>query len=87
VIERSWVSPDGRSWTFRPRPEVRKAETDTHVVLLAESLGEIRVVSCFRAEWESPAPDLGGLLARSVPEGGSRGVGPPPTTKPSTEPY
>jgi len=70
------VSSDGRIWTFRPRSEVRKGETDTHVVLLAESLGETRIVSCLRVEWESAATDLGGLLARSVPEGGSRGVGP-----------
>ena len=70
------VSSDGRIWTFRPRPEVRKDETDTHVVLLVESLGETRIVSCLRTEWESPATDLAGLLARSVPEGGSRGVSP-----------
>jgi hypothetical protein len=70
------VSSDGRIWTFRPRSEVRKDETDTHVVLLAESLGETRIVSCLRREWESATTDLAGLLARSVPEGGSRGVGP-----------
>jgi hypothetical protein len=70
------VSPDGRTWTFRPRSEVRKDETDTHVVLLAESLGETRIVSCLRVEWETATTDLAGLLARSVPEGGSRGVGP-----------
>jgi hypothetical protein len=71
------VSSDGRIWTFRPRSEVRKDETETHVVLLAESLGETRIVSCLRAEWESTTTDLADLLARSVPEGGSRGVGPP----------
>jgi hypothetical protein len=89
VAERSWVSSDGRTWIFRPRPDVRKHETDTHVVLLAESLGETRIVSCLRAEWESIVPDLGGLFARSVPEGGSRGVGPGPAPKaePSDEPY
>jgi len=89
VAERSWVSSDGRTWTFRPRPEVRKDETDTHVVLLVESLGETRIVSCLRAEWEGLEPDLGDLLARSVPEGGSRGVGPRPAheAKPSDEPY
>ena len=53
------VSSDGRIWTFRPRSEVRKGETDTHVVLLAESLGETRIVSCLRVEWESAATDLG----------------------------
>jgi hypothetical protein len=76
VAERSMVSSDGRTWTFRPRSEVRKDETDTHVVLLVESLGETRIVSCLRVEWESTVTDLAGLLARSVPEGGSRGVGP-----------
>jgi hypothetical protein len=40
-----------------------------------------------RAEWESLVPDLGNLLARSVPEGGSRGVAPAPKAKPSDEPY
>jgi hypothetical protein len=78
VAERSMVSSDGRTWTFRPRSEVRKDERNTHVVLLVESLGEIRIVICLRVEWESAAPDLAGLLARSVPEGGSRGVGPSP---------
>lgn len=78
MAERSVVGSDGRTWTFRPRSEVRKDETDTHVVLLVESLGETRIVSCLRAEWESTAPDLAGLLARSVPEGGSRGVRPSP---------
>lgn len=76
MTDRSMVSSDGRTWTFRPRPEVRKDETETHVLLLVESLGETRIVSCLRVEWESAAPDLAGLLARSVPEGGSRGVGP-----------
>jgi hypothetical protein len=76
VAERSTVSPDGRTWTFRPRSEARKDETDTHVVLLVETVGETRIVTCLRVEWESAATDLAGLLARSVPEGGSRGVGP-----------
>jgi hypothetical protein len=76
VVERSWVSSDGRAWRFRPRPEVRKDESETHVVLLVESLGETRIVSCLRGEWESAAPDWAGLVARSVPEGGSRSVGP-----------
>jgi hypothetical protein len=76
VFERSWVDADGRRWRFRPRPEVRKDETETHVVLLVESLGETRIVSCLREEWEGAAPDWAGLVARSVPEGGSRNVGP-----------
>ena len=74
--ERSWISPDGRVWTFRPRPEARKDETTTHVVLQVESLGEVRIVSCPRGEWETVAPDWAGLLGRSVPAGGSRGVRP-----------
>jgi hypothetical protein len=78
VAERSWISPDGRIWTFRARPEARKDETTTHVVLQVESLGEIRIVSCPREAWEGPAPDWAGLLARSVPAGGSRGVRPSP---------
>jgi hypothetical protein len=76
VAERSWVNADGRRWVFRRRLEVRKDETDTHVILLIESLGETRIVSCLRAEWESAEPDWAGLLARSLPEGGSRGIRP-----------
>jgi hypothetical protein len=74
VTHRSYTAPDGRTWVFHPRPEVRHEEADTHVTLLVESLGWVRVVSCLRAEWESPAPDLAGLLARAVPVGASRGV-------------
>jgi hypothetical protein len=77
MAERTWHSPDGRTWTFRARSDARKAETDTHVVLLVESLGETRIVSCPRGEWERAVPDWAGLLARSVPAGGSRGVRPP----------
>jgi hypothetical protein len=76
VVERSWISSDGRMWTFRPRPDARKDETETHVVLLVKSLGETRIVTCLRGEWESAAPDWAGLVARSVPEGGSRSIGP-----------
>ena len=72
--ERSYTAPDGRIWTFRPRPEVRHEEAGTHVTLLVESLGWSRVVSCLRSEWDSQAPDLAALLARAVPVGGSRGV-------------
>ena len=74
MSSRSYVAPDGRTWTFRRRPEIRQEEAETHVTLLLESLGELRVVSCLRAEWESPRPDLGRLLGRAVPTGGSRGV-------------
>ena len=72
-----YTAPDGRTWTFRRRAEVRQEEAATHVTILAESLGEVRVVSCLRAEWESGEPDLRGLLARAVPAGASRGVGEP----------
>ena len=65
---------DGRTWTFRRRPEVRQEEAATHVTLLVESLGEVRIVSCLRTEWESEQPDLRALLARAVPAGGSRGI-------------
>lgn len=75
MTERSYATPDGRVWVFRRRPEVRHGEAATHVTLLVESLGWVRVVSCLRSEWEREAPDLAGLLARAVPVGGSRGVG------------
>ena len=71
---RSYLAPDGRTWTFRRRPEIRHEEAETHVTLLVESLGEVRVVSCLRAEWEGTQTDLRRLLARAVPTGGSRGV-------------
>jgi hypothetical protein len=78
VIERSYTTPDGRTWTFRRRPEVRRDEVDTHVTLLVESLGWVRVVSCLSSEWEGSQPDLASLLARAVPVGASRGVGADP---------
>ena len=74
MTARSYTAPDGRAWTFRPRPEVRQEEAETHVTLLAESLGEVRVVSCRRDEWESADPDYLAWLARAVPLGGSRGI-------------
>jgi hypothetical protein len=77
-MERSYTTPDGRTWTFRRRPEVRHDEVGTHVTLLVESLGWVRVVSCPLSEWESSQPDLAALLARAVPVGASRGVGADP---------
>jgi hypothetical protein len=74
VSPRSYTAPDGRTWTFHRRAEARREEAETHVTILAESLGEVRVASCPREEWESAAPDLRALLARAVPAGGSRGV-------------
>lgn len=78
MTERSYTARDGRVWVFRPRPEVRQEEAGTHVTLMIESLGWMRVVSCLRSEWESQAPDLAGLLRRAVPVGGSRGIGAEP---------
>jgi hypothetical protein len=75
VTPRSYTAPDGRTWTFSRRAEVRHEEVETHVTLLVESLGEVRVVSCTRGEWEHAEPDLRLLLRRAVPAGGSRGVG------------
>ena len=70
----TYTALDGRTWTFHRRPEVRHEEAATHVTLLLESLGELRVVSCLRTEWEKEQPDLRALLARAVPVGGSRGI-------------
>ena len=70
-----YTAADGRTWTFQRRAEVRHEEADTHVTILVESLGEVRVVSCLREEWERAQPDLRALLARAVPAGASRGVG------------
>lgn len=78
MSERSYTAPDGRIWTFRRRPEVRHEEAGTHVTLLVESLGSVRVVSCLRSEWETAAPDLARLLARALPVGASRGIGTEP---------
>ena len=71
---RTYTAPDGRTWTFHRRPEVRHAEAATHVTLLVESLGEVRVVSCLQEEWEGTQTDLRALLSRAVPVGGSRGI-------------
>jgi hypothetical protein len=76
MFERSFTAPDGRVWTFRPRSEVRREEATTHLTLEVETPGEARIVSCRREEWETRRPDLAGLLARSIPRGGSRGVPP-----------
>ena len=71
---RTYTAADGRTWVFRVRPEVRQEEAATHVTLLVESLGEVRVVSCRREEWESVEPNFRALLTRAVPVGGSRGI-------------
>jgi hypothetical protein len=74
MIERAFIGPERRFWLIRPRPSARHAEVPTHVVLECMADDETRVVSCPREEWETPAPDFAGLLARSVPGGASRGV-------------
>jgi hypothetical protein len=86
VIERAIIGPDGRTWTFRLRSEVRKDEASTHVTLLVEAGAECRVVSCLRSEWESEAPDLAALLARALPSGASRQQGEPAPREPE-EPW
>jgi hypothetical protein len=75
--DRTITGSDGRRWTFRLRPEVRKEEAKTHVTLVLETPGEVRIVTCPRNEWESASPDLAELLARSLPGGASRGLGAP----------
>ena len=75
--ERQLQAPDGRTWTYRVRPETRKEEASTHLTLEIVTGGEIRVVTCRREEWTVGAPDLADLLSRSVTAGGSRHVGPP----------
>lgn len=75
MIERTYTAPDGFTWVFRRRPEVRQEEAGTHVTLLVQCLDSVKVVSCLRSEWESPQPDLAALLARAVPAGASRGKG------------
>jgi hypothetical protein len=74
MIERAFIGPDRRFWLVRPRPTTRRHEEPTNIVLELVSDEETRVVSCRRDEWEVPAPDFAGLLARSVPGGASRGI-------------
>jgi len=80
------TGPDGRMWTFRLRPDVRKDEASTHVTLVLEAGAECRVVSCLRSEWEREALDLAGLLARALPGGASRNQGPSAEAEPK-EPW
>jgi len=74
MIERAFIGPDRRFWLVRPRTTSRRDEEATHVVLEFMADDETRVVTCRRPEWEVPAPDFAGLLARSVVGGASRGV-------------
>lgn len=76
MTERTYTGPDGRTWIVRARPAVRRDEEETHVALELESGSERRVVTCTREAWESGELDLISLLARSVPGGAGRGLGP-----------
>jgi hypothetical protein len=72
--QREYLDPEGRRWKVRIRPDVRREEAGTNVTLEFVAGAEVRVVSCLRSEWETPNPDLPGLLARSVAAGASRNV-------------
>ena len=74
MISREFFHVDGRIWLVRSRTAVRKDEAATHVTLELVSDAETRVVSCLRSEWETPNPDYGGLLARSVAAGASHSI-------------
>jgi hypothetical protein len=77
MAERQFVALDGRIWSVRLRPYVRKDETGSNVTLEFASDGEVRVVSCPRQEWQIAHPDFVALLGRSVASGASRNVMPP----------
>jgi hypothetical protein len=77
MTQRKFVALDGRIWSVRLRPYVRKDEKGSNVTLEFASDGELRVVSCPRREWHIADPDLIALLARSVASGASRNVMPP----------
>jgi hypothetical protein len=83
-MERAFIAPDRRLWLVRPRPAVRRHEAETHVTLELMTDDETRVVVCRRDEWDVPAPDFAGLLARSVPGGASRSIVPPEPEPPFT---
>ena len=76
MTERKFVALDGRTWSVRLRPYVRKDETGSNVTLEFACNGEVRVVSCLREQWQVAEPDLISLLARSVASGASRSVTP-----------
>jgi hypothetical protein len=74
MIDRDFVAPDRRRWTFRPRPRARAGEVGKVLALDVVTDGESRVVTCDRADWEDGSPDLAELLARSVVSGASRHI-------------
>jgi hypothetical protein len=80
--EREFFHLDGRTWFVRVRPVVRRDEADTHLTLELVTDQETRVLSCRREEWDTPAPDFAGLVARSLALGASRQVGPRPPDLP-----
>lgn len=81
-MERAFIAPDRRLWLVRPRSAVRRHERATHITLELLADDETRVVTCRRDEWEVPAPDFNGLLARSLPGGASRNVARPDEASP-----
>jgi hypothetical protein len=73
-MERKFAGPNGRTWTVRSRPYVRKEEMESSVTLEFVTETETRVVSCRRDEWNAAEPDMAGLFARSVASGASRNI-------------
>lgn len=74
MAERKFTSEDGRTWTARVRPEVRRNEIATRVTLELSTHNETRVVSCRVSEWYVNNPDFATLLAHSVASGASRSM-------------
>lgn len=79
MTERQSFHHDGRIWVVHVRRSVRRDEADTHLTIELVNGPEMRVLSCRRDEWDTPAPDFAALLARSVAAGASRQVGPRPS--------
>lgn len=90
MSEHEFEGPDGRRWIARERPVARRDDGDMQLTVDLETIGERRVVTCLRGEWEVATPDFHELLARSVPGGASRALGgldePPPDPRDEPEP-
>ena len=84
--DRTFTDVRGEEWTFSRRRRVRRDEEETHIAVVARSAFQTRIVTCRREEWETARPDLAGLLARSVPAGGSRGAHPDGPPRPGKTP-
>lgn len=69
---RSFIDDRGEEWTFTRRRQVRRSDDDAYIAIVVRSALQSRIVTCREDEWDTPRPDLGRLLARSVPAGGSR---------------